>query len=162
MQLTNAQWQEACQLFEEITQLISDIIQTTCTAPPFPQLTNNTNRLGGFLPRKLQNQWKKHLTKHHLTRKIIYIVKNNPNWRQHPILYQLTSIDAPSTPASDLSLPNWIHELAAIGKQAQKDARLIITKHNKKSAQKAIAKFQTLITLKQETRASFKIRKPHH
>jgi NAD-specific glutamate dehydrogenase len=94
MQLTNAQWQEACQLFEEITQLISDIIQTTCTAPPFPQLTNNTNRLGGFLPRKLQNQWKKHLTKHHLTRKIIYIVKNNPNWRQHPILYQLTSIDA--------------------------------------------------------------------
>ena len=35
-----------------------------------------------------------------------------------------------------------------LAKQALKDAHLIITKHNKKSAQKAIAKFQTLITLK--------------
>jgi hypothetical protein len=49
---------------------------------------------------------------------------------------------------TNISLSNWIHELATIGKQAQKDARLIITKHNRKSALKAIAKFQTLIALK--------------
>jgi hypothetical protein len=72
-------------------------------APPLPQLTNHTNRQGGFLPRKLQIQWKKHLTKHHLTRKIIYIVQNNPNWRQHLILHQLPSIQAPIIPTSNPS-----------------------------------------------------------
>jgi hypothetical protein len=43
-------------------------------APPLPQLTNNTNRLGGFLPRNLQQKWKKILATHHLIRKTIYIV----------------------------------------------------------------------------------------
>jgi hypothetical protein len=85
-------------------------------APPLPQLTNQTNRQGGYLPRKLQLQWKKHLTKHHLTRKIIYIVKNHPNWRQHPILHQITSLQAPPIPPPNTSISNWIHELATIGK----------------------------------------------
>jgi exonuclease III len=38
-QLTTAQWQEICHSFEEITQLISETIQTTCLARPLPQLT---------------------------------------------------------------------------------------------------------------------------
>ena len=59
--------------------------------PPIPQLTNNTNRPGGFLLRKLQQKWEKLITMHHLIRKTIYIVKNEPKWQNHPILQNLSN-----------------------------------------------------------------------
>jgi hypothetical protein len=81
-------------------------------------------------------------------RKIIYIVKNDPNWRQHPILHRLTIMEALPIPPPNTPHTQWIHEIATIGKKTQKDARTIIAKHSRKSAQKAIAKFQQLISLK--------------
>jgi hypothetical protein len=80
------QWQEACKLFDHITTKVTETIHNTSMAPPIPQLTNNTNRLGGFLPRKLQQKWEKLIAMHHLIRKTIYIVKTEPKGRNHPIL----------------------------------------------------------------------------
>ena len=43
---------------------------------------------------------------------------------------------------------SWIQDIATIGKDVQKEARTIIAKYSRKSAQKAIAKFQNLINIK--------------
>jgi hypothetical protein len=44
---------------DEMVNNISKIIEDICTAPPIPVLTNQASKQGGFLPRKLQKQWKK-------------------------------------------------------------------------------------------------------
>ena len=88
---------------------------------------------------------------HHLIHKIINIVKNNPQWQQHPILQTLSnhpSIQLPPPPIPPTPPIEWLKEIATIDKNAQKDARTIITKHNCKSIQKAICKFYHLINTK--------------
>jgi hypothetical protein len=72
----------------------------------------------------------------------------NPNWRTHPILQQLVTISAPPAPPPTELYTTWLKNIANMGKTAQKNARTIITKHSRKNAQKAIAKFQKLITTK--------------
>jgi hypothetical protein len=149
--LSNHQWQEACHALDNIINQISLTIQTTCSAPLLPTLTHTTNRLGGFLPRKPQKTWKKLIATHHLIRKIINIVKNNPQWHLHPILQTLSNhphIQLPPPPIPPTPPTAWLKEIATIGKNAEKDARTIITKHNRKSIQKAISKFQHLINTK--------------
>jgi hypothetical protein len=64
----------------------------------------------------------------------------------------MTNRGIPSTPPPNSPYTSWIQDIANIGKDAQKEARTIIAKHIRKSAQKAIAKFQKL---------SFKIRIIH-
>jgi hypothetical protein len=86
-----------------------------------------------------------------LIRKTIHIIKTTPNWRNHPILNTLenqTHAQIPPPPPINEPLQPWINEIAEIGKKAQKEARTIITKHNRKSAQKAIKRFQHLINTK--------------
>ena len=43
-QLTDEQWQTTCTKFNHLIQKISDKIQDTCSAPPFPVLTNRTSQ----------------------------------------------------------------------------------------------------------------------
>jgi hypothetical protein len=117
-------------------------------APPIPQLTINTNRLGGFLPRKLQQQWKKLIAIHHLILKTIYIVKNEPNWRNHPILQNLSNTRTPSVSLPNIPHTIWLQEIATVRKNTQIDTKTKIAKHSRRSAQKEISKFQKLISIK--------------
>jgi hypothetical protein len=146
--LTQEQWQVACHQFEDITTKITETINNTCMALLLPQLTHHTNRLGGFLPRSLQQKWKNLIATHHLIRKAINIVKTNPNWRNHPIIQNISNRGIPPPPPPTTTYTPWIQDIATIGKNAQKEARTIIAKHSRKSAQKAIAKFQNLINTK--------------
>ena len=77
--LTSDQWQEVCIALDKIVEKISVTIEKTCKTAPTPTLTNKTTQQGGFLPRKLSKEWKKHLETYHLIRKTIYIAKNNPH-----------------------------------------------------------------------------------
>jgi hypothetical protein len=63
--------------------------QETCSALPLPTLTHHTSQQWDFLPRKLQKQWKKHLSTYHLIRKAIYITKTIPLWQNHPVTQTL-------------------------------------------------------------------------
>jgi hypothetical protein len=74
---------------DQIIEDISKIIEDTCTAPPTPTLTNQTSKQGGYLPRKLQKQWKKELSTYHIIRKAIKIITQDTNWRTHSILTNL-------------------------------------------------------------------------
>jgi hypothetical protein len=58
---------------ELMVENISKIIEDTCTAPPIPTLTTQTSKQGGYLPQKLQKQWKKELLTYHIIRKTIKI-----------------------------------------------------------------------------------------
>ena len=82
-------WHEACIALDNIVEKISIIIERTCKAAPIPTLINRTSQQGGFLPRKLAKEWKKHLDTYHLFRKTIYIAKKNSNWQTHPILNEI-------------------------------------------------------------------------
>jgi hypothetical protein len=146
--LNPEQWHNACQLFDDLNSKITETINNTCMAPPLPQLTNNTTRTREFLPRNLQKKWKKLIATHHLIRKIIYIAKHNPNWRNHPILHNLANTTIPPIPPPNIPHTTWLHEIASMEKDAQKEAHTIIAKHIRKSAQKAIIKFQNLINIK--------------
>jgi hypothetical protein len=53
------QWHEACIAFDKITNKITETIQSTCMASTPLPLTTHTNRLGGFLPRKLKKTMEK-------------------------------------------------------------------------------------------------------
>ena len=86
--LTKEQWQQACNSLNTLTDNITNTLLETCSAPPIPILPNNIANQGGYLPKKSQKSWKKHLSTYHLIRKTIYITKNNPNWRVHPIITQ--------------------------------------------------------------------------
>jgi hypothetical protein len=83
------QWQHVCEQMDQIVENISKNIEETYTAPPFPMLTNQTSKQGGYLPRKHQKQWKKELSTYHIIRKAIKITTQNTNWRTHPILTNL-------------------------------------------------------------------------
>ena len=73
--LTSDQWKEACLALDNIVEKISITIEKSCKATPIPTLTNRTAQQGGFLPRKLSKEWKKHLDTYHLIRKTIYSKK---------------------------------------------------------------------------------------
>ena len=108
-QLTQNQWQSACAQMDHIIQKISEKIENTCSATPIPTLTNRISRQGGFLPRKLQKIWKKHIKTYHLIRKGIYVTNNNINWRTHPIMHELNNhnhISIPPPPNDDLQKMN--------------------------------------------------------
>jgi uncharacterized protein YejL (UPF0352 family) len=77
--LTPDKWQETCITLDNIVENILNTIVKTCKATPIPTLTNRTTQQGGFLPRKLSKEWKKHLDTYHLIRKIIYIAKKTYN-----------------------------------------------------------------------------------
>ena len=150
-QLTDDQWQTSCSKLDHMIQKISDKIQETCSAPPLPTLTNRTSQQGGFLPRKLQKTWKKHLSTYHLIRKTIYITKNTQNWQTHPIIEELkthTNVTIPPLPTQEHNQQEWIQSLVEIAKTAKIQARKITTKYTQSCIKKAISKIQTIIRQK--------------
>ena len=56
--LPQNQWQQVCEEMDLMVQNMSKIIEETCTAPPIPRLTNQTNKQGGYFSKKLQKKWK--------------------------------------------------------------------------------------------------------
>ena len=127
--LSDNQWEISCTKLNHLIQQISYKTQETCSAPPLPPLTHRTTQQRDFLPRKLQKQWKKHLTTYHLIRKTIYITKVVPNWQNHPIMDELNNhnyITIPPPPHPDDNPQEWIETLAELAKTANKQAR----KHN--------------------------------
>ena len=121
--LTPDLWHEACIALDNIVEKISITIEKTCKAAPIPTLTNRTSQQGGFLPRKLSKEWKKHLDTYHLIRKTIYIAKNNPHWQTHPILNEIRNhqhVQIPYPPTTTSPPNEWIDVLAAIAKTANK------------------------------------------
>ena len=145
--LTPNQWQEACVTLDNIIGKISTTIEKTCKATPMPTLTNRTAQQGGFLPRKLSKEWKKHLVTYHLIRKTIYIVKNNPQWQTHPIINEIRNhqhVQIPHPPTTN-TIPNeWIDAIATIAKTANKEAKKITTKYSKDCILKAISKYRQM------------------
>ena len=140
-------WQEACVSLDHIVGKISESIEKTCKATPLPHLTNRTTQQGDFLPRKLAKEWKKHLATYHLIRKTIYIAQHNPQWHTHPILNDIRNhhhVQIPHPPHIDTTPNDWIDELAAIAKTANKEARKITTKYTKECIRKAISKYRQL------------------
>jgi hypothetical protein len=146
--LTNEQWQLACNSLNTLTDNITTIVLETCSAPPIPILPPRIANQGGYLPKKSQKLWKTHLSTYHLIRKVIYITKNNPNWRTHPIItheisnHTYTAIPPPPNP----SLPHdsWIDALARLAKEAKHKARKITTDYTTNQVKKAISKYQQL------------------
>jgi hypothetical protein len=127
------QWQQICEQMDQMVNNISKTIEDTCTAPPIPTLTNQASKQGGFLPRKLQKQWKKELSTYHIIRKAIKIVTQNINWRTHNIITSLQNhqhTKIPNLPNDPLLVNGWLTELGTIGKTAKKNARDVITKQN--------------------------------
>ena len=146
-QLDENQWQSACSQLDHIIQKISETITNTCSTTPIPSLTNRTSQQGGFLPRKLQKSWKKHIKTYHLIRKAIYVINNTINWRNHPIIFELNShtyTNIPPPPDDDLLKNDWIKELATLAKVANTQARKITTKYTKDCIKKAISKYRQL------------------
>ena len=89
--LNQEQWQQAYNHMNQIIQEILETIKNTCSMAPLPTLTYKTTQQGGFLPRKLQKTWKKHINTYHLIWKAIYTTKNTANWRTHPIINKLNN-----------------------------------------------------------------------
>jgi hypothetical protein len=77
------QWKHVCEQMDIIVNNISKTIEDTYTAPPIPKLTNQTSKQGGYLPQKIQKQWKKELSTYHIVRKAIKIITQDTNWRTH-------------------------------------------------------------------------------
>ena len=146
--LTNEQWQIACNSLNTLTDNITTTVLETCTVPPIPILPNKIANQGGYLPKKPQKLWKTHLSTYHLVRKIIYIIKNNPNWRTHPIITHEISNHTYATisPPPNPSLPHnsLIEELARIAKEAKNKARKITTEYTTLQVKKTISKYQQL------------------
>ena len=115
------QRQIACTQLEQLVQEISNKIQTTCSVPPLPTLSNQTAQQGGFLPRKIQKQWKKHLSTYHLIRKTIYIAKHIMQWQTHPIIEQLINhkhTNIPPLPNQEILQQEWLITIAKTTKTA--------------------------------------------
>jgi hypothetical protein len=64
---------------DQIVENISKIIEDTCTAAPTPMLMNQASKQGGYLPQKLQKQWKKELSTYHIIRKTIKTTTQDTN-----------------------------------------------------------------------------------
>ena len=144
--LTPEQWQEACTSLDYIVNKISETIVKTCKAEPLPNLTNRTSQQGGFLPRKLAKEWKKHLSTYHLIRKAIYIAQHDPHWQTHPILNDIRNHQHGNIPHPPTTSPptEWINAIAVIAKTANKEARKITTKYTKECILKAVAKYRQM------------------
>jgi exonuclease III len=145
--LTDNQWQTSCTKLDYLIQQISTKTQETCSAPPLPELSHRTTQQGGFLPRKLQKQWKKHLSTYHLIRKAIYITKNIPLWQNHPVIEELKNhnhINIPPPPHPNINLQEWIKTIAELAKTANKQARKITTKYTQECIKKTITKYRQL------------------
>jgi exonuclease III len=144
------QWQLICENMDQMVKNISKIIEDTCTALPIPILTNQASKQGGFLPRKLQKQWKKELSTYHIIRKAIKISTQNANWRSHIIFTQLQNhqhTNIPNPPSVPTLINEWIRILGNIGKNAKKNARDIITKKTSINCKKEIAKYRNILNL---------------
>ena len=114
-----------------------------CT--PLPTLTNRTAQQGGFMPRKIQKQWKKHLSTYHLIRKTIYLAKHNPQWLTHPIIEELknhTHTNIPPPPNQIHLQQEWLINIATIAKTTNSQARAITTKYTRDCIKKAISKYR--------------------
>ena len=99
------------------------------------------------MPRKIAKEWKKHLATYYIIRKTIYVAKNNPQWQTHPILTEIRSHQYAQIPHPRVidTIPNeWIDTIAAIAKNANKEARKITTKYTKDCIRKAISKYGQL------------------
>jgi hypothetical protein len=146
-QLTALQWTNTCNKLDTLTDNISSIIQNTCTTYPIQPLTQRTMHQGGYLPIKLQKQWKKHLSTYHLIRKAIYISQNTPNWTTHPLILQLHTYphtQIPPPPNDAQLLNGWIQQLSVLAKTANKNARAITTKYTRQCVRKSISKYRRL------------------
>jgi hypothetical protein len=144
------QWQHVCEQMDQIVENISKIIEDTCTSPPIPTLTNQTSKQGGYLPRKLQKQWKKELSTYHIIRKAIKTITQDTNWRTHPILTNLQNhqlAEIPDPPNDPLLINEWIKTLGTIGKTAKTNIRDIITKQTLINCKKAISKYRNTLNL---------------
>jgi hypothetical protein len=144
------QWQHVCEQMDQIVENISKTIEDTCTAPPIPTLTNQTSKQGGYIPRKLQKQWKKELSTYHIIRKAIKTTTQETNWRTHPILTNIHNhqlVEIPNPPNDPLLINEWIKTLGTIGKTAKKNARDIITKQTSINYKKAISKYRNTLNL---------------
>jgi hypothetical protein len=135
---------------DHIVNNISKIIEDTCSAPPIPTLTEQASKQGGFLPIKLQKQWKKELSTYHIIRKAIKIIILNNNWRTHSIItnfqnHQYTKI--PNPPNDPLLVNGWLTELGTIGKTTKKKTRDIITKQTSINCKKTISKYRNTLNL---------------
>ena len=87
------------------------IIEETCTAPPIPILTNQTNKQCSYLPRKLQKQWKKELSTYHIIRKTIKLTTLDTNWRVHPLITNIQNhlhANIPNPPNDPMLNNKWI------------------------------------------------------
>jgi hypothetical protein len=130
-----------------IVNKISETIEKTCKADPLPSLTNRAPQQGGFLPRKLAREWKRHLNTYHLIRKVIYRAQHDPHWQTHPILNDIRNhqhINIPHPPPTTTPPDEWITAIAAIAKTANKKAMKITTKCTKDCILKAVSKYKQL------------------
>jgi hypothetical protein len=135
---------------DQMVENVSKTIEDTCIAPPIPTLTNQTSKQGGYLPRKLQKQWKNELSTYHIIRKTIKFTTEDTNWRTHPILTNLQNhqhAKIPNPPNDPLLTNEWIKTLGTIGKTAKKTARDIITKQTTINCKKAISKYRNILNL---------------
>jgi hypothetical protein len=119
-----------------------------CTT--IPTLTNHASKQGGYLPRKLQKQWKKGLSTYHIIRKAIKIITQDTNSRIHTILSNLQNhqhAEIPNPPNDPLLTNEWIKTLGIIGKTAKKKARDIITKKTSINCKKKNSKYRNILNL---------------
>jgi hypothetical protein len=148
--LTQNQWQQLCEDMDQIVQNISKIIEDTCTAPPIPTPTCQTNKQGGYLPRKLQKLWKKEISTYHTIRKTIKLITQNTNWRTHLLITNLQNhphTNIPNPPTDPILIKDWINTLGTIGKIAKKNAHDIITKQTTINCKKTISKYRNTLNL---------------
>jgi hypothetical protein len=133
-----------------LVQNISKIIEDICTAPPISILTDQTNKQGGYLPRKLQKIWKKELSTYHIIRKTIKLTTLDTNWHVHPLITNIQNhphAKIPNPPNDPMLTNEWIKILGSIGKKANKHARDIITKQILTNCKKGISKYRNTLNL---------------
>jgi hypothetical protein len=150
IKLPHSQWQHTCEQMDKIVQNISKTVEDTCTAPPIPTLTNQTSKQGGFLPKKLQKQWKKKLSTYHTIKKAIKIITQDTNWRTHIIIINLQNnqhTKIPNPPNDPTLIDKWIKELGTIDKTTKKNARDIIMKQTSMNCKKTILKYINTLNL---------------
>jgi hypothetical protein len=101
------------------------IIEDTYIALPIPTLTCLTTKQGGYLPRKLQKQWKKELSTYYIIRKTIKLTIQDTNWRTHLLITNLQNHPhtiIPNPPNDLMLIKDWIKTLGTIGKTTKKNA----------------------------------------
>ena len=100
---------------------------TTSTRSHKPYITTRW-----FSTKKTPKKWRNYLSTYHLIRKVIYLVKNSPNWLTHPMIEELkdhTQVVIPPPPNQKHNQQEWITRLAQIAKTANTNAQKITTKY---------------------------------